>query len=127
MFQGTEKVGSYVESKHVDEDDKSEGLCIAEHLWVDGKPEMSREDADEEYESHPERDASDANLSKGKPHAADERQDDDGLQGRMGCDKIANPLHLNDTECDVHHLRETVLANLCRCDFASNKGVANGT
>ena len=69
--------------QRIDEENQSEALGIGEHARIDAQSDVSGQNADEKYERHPQRDPADADLPQQDARRGDQREDDDGLNGRM--------------------------------------------
>ena len=63
--------------------DEPEALGIVQHRRVDRQPEMPGQDTGEKDECHAQRDAEAAYPAEGDPDRRNERNNHDGLQGRV--------------------------------------------
>ena len=82
-----------LQSEGVDEDDESEILGIGQHRGVERKPEMPGENTHKEDEGRAERDPEEADLAQPDADRRDERDHDDGLQGRVFDEQFLKPFH----------------------------------
>lgn len=81
--QRVEETGADLQAEGVYEDDEPEALGIVQHRRVDRQPEMPGQDTGEKDECHAQRDAEDAYPAEGDPDRRNERNNHDGLQGRV--------------------------------------------
>ncbi len=83
MAERPEDVGAHVEAETIDKHREAEGLGIVEHRGVDGQPQVAGQDADEEDESHAQRDSHHLDLAQGHAYGNDQRNDNHRLGGRV--------------------------------------------
>ena len=81
--QRVEETGADLQAEGVYEDDEPEALGIVQHRRVDRQPEMPGQDTGEKDECHAQRDAEDADPAQCDPDRRNERNNHDGLQGRV--------------------------------------------
>ena len=81
--QRVEEAGADLQAEGVYEDDEPEALGIVQHRRVDRQSEMPGQDPCEKDECHAQRDAEDAYPAEGDPDRRNERNNHDGLQGRV--------------------------------------------
>ena len=81
--EGAHESRADLQAERIDEQRQTERLGKEQHLRIDRHAEVSGHNAGKEYERDTQRHAPDVYLAQQQPHGAHDRDDDDGLQGRM--------------------------------------------
>ena len=81
--EGAHESRAHLQAERIDEQRQTERLGKEQHLRIDRHAEVSGHNAGKEYERDTQRHAPDVYLAQQQPHGAHDRDDDDGLQGRM--------------------------------------------
>lgn len=89
----TEETGADLQSQCIDEEYEPETFGESQHRRIDRESEMARCDADEENERHAERNSEKTHFAQHHAEHRDQREHDDGLNGRMLGKKIRKPVH----------------------------------
>lgn len=93
LLERCEESGADLHAQGVDEQDETEILYHREHVRIDGKSEMSGDDAGKEDKCHPERHSADLYLSQRQSDSADDREYENSLNKGLFGEYFYKPVH----------------------------------